>query len=230
MKILILGNGLLGSQIHQQTGWDIISRKSHPFFDFDSISTYKDLLPNYDVILNCVANTSTYTNNYDAIIKTNYEAVMDLVDECNRLNIKLVHISTDYVYAGSDKPAKEDTVPVHANTWYSYSKLIADAYIQSRGIEYLLVRCSHKPNPFPYKKAITTQIGNFDYADVIAGKIVALINHNAAGVYNVGTDTKTVYDLAIRTADVERCNDLINKNMPTDIRMCCYKMEKKLND
>ena len=31
MKILILGNGLLGSEIQKQTGWDLISRKKDGF-------------------------------------------------------------------------------------------------------------------------------------------------------------------------------------------------------
>ena len=27
MKVLILGDGLLGSELHKQTGWDVASRK-----------------------------------------------------------------------------------------------------------------------------------------------------------------------------------------------------------
>jgi hypothetical protein len=67
---------------------------------------------------------------------------------------------------------------------------------------YLLCRCTHKPNPFPYDNAWIDQIGNFDYVDVISKLIVKLITENITGVYNVGTEVKTMYELATQTKEV----------------------------
>ena len=46
-------------------------------------------------------------------------------------NKKLLQFSSDYVYGNSVSNASEEDVPVHAKTWYSYSKLISDAYLAS---------------------------------------------------------------------------------------------------
>jgi hypothetical protein len=51
MKVLVLGDGLLGNEIVNQTGWDFVSRKKHGFSikNFDNFITKE-----YDVVLNCI--------------------------------------------------------------------------------------------------------------------------------------------------------------------------------
>jgi len=78
-KILIIGNGLLGSEIYKQTQWDVISRKYNNF-DFDNINTYVKYLYDYDQIINCVAYTKTYSEKKEKHWNTNYKAVADLTD------------------------------------------------------------------------------------------------------------------------------------------------------
>lgn len=216
--MVILGDGLLGTELIKQLGCSYISRKKDGI-DFDDINTYKNFLKDHNTIINCIANTNTYSTDKEAILKTNYEAVVNLADYCKENNKQLVQISTDYVYSGSESNASEKSVPVHCPTWYAYSKLLADAYIELKVPYHLIIRCSHKPNPFPYPKAITTQVGNFDYVDVIAEKIANLIKGGADGIVNVGTEKKTMFDLAIRTAKVEAINTKIHPLMPTDISM-----------
>ena len=50
------------------------------------------------------------------------------------------------------------------------------------------MRCTHKENPFNYNKGYTNQIGNFDYVDKVSDIIINLIEGNANGVYNIGTE------------------------------------------
>ena len=155
---------------------------------------------------------------------------MNLVDWCNENNKKIVHISTDYIYSNSVSNASEDDVPVSNKTWYAYTKLLGDAYVQARAKDYLLIRTSFKPSPFPYPEAIITQIGNFDYVNKISELIIKLINKNAVGVFNVGTKRKTIYDLAVQTnADIRGAFRVLNKEMPRDITMNVSKMEKFLS-
>jgi len=212
MNIAILGNGLLGSEIQKQTGWDIISRKENGFditqpdmfityfIDiFDGIIASKK----YDVIVNCIANTNTYSNNKEEHWNVNYKGVVDLVDFCNLWKIKLVHISTDYVYTNSIDKVSENDIPIHGNNWYSYTKLLGDAYIELKSNNYLICRGTHKPNPFPYDKAWVDQIGNFDYVDIIANLITQLIKNNNSGLFNIGTQTKSIFQLATQTTQVK---------------------------
>jgi dTDP-4-dehydrorhamnose reductase len=195
MKVLVLGDGLLGSEIVKQTNWDYISRKKDGF----DITKNDFNFHGYDVIINCIAFTNTYSNDKENNWNVNYKAVADLVDYCNNQNIKLVHISTDYVYTNSNSEVSENDIPVHGNNWYSYTKLLADAYIELKSNNYLICKGTHKPNPFPYERAWDDQWGNFDYVDVISSLIINLVMSNNFGIFNVGTEFKSMFDLAKQT-------------------------------
>lgn len=220
MKVLIMGDGLLGSEIHKQTGWDYISRKKDGI-DFGDFNSYINHITKYDVILNCIAYTNTYDTERENHWKTNVKDTSILSDVCDGFGKKLVHISTDYIYANSDSNAAvSETVPVHHNSWYGYTKQIIDGYIQLKNSNHLIIRCSHKPTPYPYDNATTAIVGNFDYVDVIAKLIIDTITENKRGVYNIGTELKSIYDLAIKTkADVTKTSKLPVPNMPTNVSM-----------
>lgn len=212
MNIVILGNGILGSEIQKQTGWDIISRKENGF-DITQPDMFMDYFidvfdgviasKRYDIIINCIANTNTYSNNKEEHWNVNYKGVADLVDFCNLWRIKLVHVSTDYVYTNSINEASENDIPIHGNNWYSYTKLLGDAYIELKSNSYLICRGTHKPNPFPYDKAWIDQIGNFDYVNIIANLIIQLIKNDNTGLFNIGTQIKSMFELATQTNPVK---------------------------
>lgn len=224
MKVLVLGDGLLGSEIVKQTNWDYVSRKKDGFdirndnFDFAE----------YNVIVNCIAYTNTYSNNREDNWDINYKAVANLVDYCNLKNIKLVQISTDYVYTNSVSNATEDDIPIHGNNWYSYTKVLADAYIELKSKNYLICKGTHKPNPFPFEKAWVDQFGNFDYVNVIASLIVNLIISNSFGIFNVGTEYKSMFDLAIKTN--KKVEPILKPEyVPNNLTMNISKLKNVLN-
>lgn len=228
MSVLIIGDGLLGSEIIKQTGWDYISRKKDQI-DFTDISTYKEKLSNYNTILNCVGFTKTYSDDNETVRKINYEGVISLSDYCEKENKKLVHISTDYVYTNSKNNSTENDLPLISPNWYTYYKLLSDEYIVSKNNNFLVCRCSFKPNPFPYENAWVDHIGNFDYVDVISTLLIQLINKNAKGLFNVGTEIKSIYDLAIKT------NSKVTKSfkpemVPSNVSMDVTKLTKFLNE
>jgi len=196
MSNLILGDGLLGSEIAKQTGWNYISRKKDGI-SIDKISMFCQ--GKEDVIINCIGHTDTYSDNKKLHMDINFKFVVNLVNACNMIKKKLVHISTDYVYSNSVQYAKETDVPVHNPTWYGYSKVLADGYIENFSNDYLICRMTHKPKPFPYEKAWRNQIGNFDYVDNQAKRLVRLVNSDVTGIVNVGRETVSMYELAKET-------------------------------
>jgi len=231
MTNLILGAGKLGKEISKQTGWDVLDRGVQTWFDFCDINTYFRIMSSYDTIINCVGNTNTYSNDKEGHLSVNFKAVCKLVDYCNDDKKRLVHISTDHVYCGSTKPASEENIPIHSNNWYSYSKLLGDGYVQAMAEDYLLIRTSFKPYPYPYDNAITTQKGNFDYIDIIANYIIILIKKRAFGTYNVGTEVKTIYDLAVRcNPDVIKSDKILNETMPRDVTMDISKLRRFIRE
>ena len=138
----------------------------------------------------------------------------------------MVHKSSDYIYSGSKTLASEDDVPVHCRNWYGYTKLLADGHIQLKSKNYLLLRGTHKKEPFIHRHAWTNQKGNFDYVSVIAKLYIQLIEEGVTGIYNVGTEVKTMYDLAKRTkTDVKPTAGLVNESTPKNLTMNLKKME-----
>ena len=127
-KILVIGDGILGSEIIKQTNWDYISRKKDGI-EFTILETYNNKMLNYDTIFNCVAFTETYSEDKNTSREINYVAVTKLSDFCTIHNKKLIHISTDYLYSNSVENAKEDDLPLVSENWYTYHKLLADEYI-----------------------------------------------------------------------------------------------------
>ena len=198
MKIIVLGDGLLGSEIVKQTNWNYLSRMKDGI-DFCSPKSYDDKICEYDTVINCIGYTDTYSQDKEKHRQINYESVSILSDICDKNNKKLIHISTDYVYSNSIGDASETDIPLISENWYSYYKLMADEYIILKNKNYLICRTSFKPNPFPYDVAWIDQIGNFDYVDVISNLIIKLIITEQSGVYNVGTVLKTMYELALST-------------------------------
>lgn len=230
MNKIILGDGLLGSELVKQTDWDYISRKKDSI-DFTDFSSYRNLIYNYDVVVNCIAYTNTYDTEREKHWETNYKGVAELVQICNILNKKLIHISTDYLYSNSESNASEEDVPVHCKNWYGYTKLLADGYVQLEANNYLVIRCTHKPYPFSYEEAFVNQIGNFDYVNNISQIIVKLIENDAQGVYNVGTEMKSMYNMAVKTKeDVRPVNRKIHDTMPSDVSMNIDKLNIFLKD
>ncbi len=230
MKILILGDGILGSEFRKQFGWDYISRKKNSF-DFESLESYKHLLNDYDTIVNCIANCDTYNEKRDVSWNINFKATVDLIDFLEDHKKKLVHIGTDQLYANSVTNASELDVPVHTSTWYSYSKLLADAYVQLKMSRFLIFRGTHKKKPFEYDKGMVDQIGNFDYVDTIAELMGKLIISNKQGIYNIGTEKKSAYELGKQTKkNIEKFHGKFFESQPTDLTMNIDKLKKEMND
>jgi dTDP-4-dehydrorhamnose reductase len=229
MRAVILGDGLLGSYLRDKTQWDFISRKKDGI-DFSNLDSYSSKLEEYDIVVNCIANTDTYSKDKDSHWSINYEGVANLIDFCNDTNKKIIHISTDYIYTFSKENASENDVPVHSRNWYGYTKLLGEGYVLLRSKNYLIIRTTQKKTPFTYSKAYINQIGNFDYVDKIGDLIIRLIESGTTGIYNVGTDKKSMYDLALQTNDkVFATMDLFDPTTPTNVTMDLSKMDKFLD-
>jgi dTDP-4-dehydrorhamnose reductase len=228
MNIIVLGDGLLGSEIVNQTNWKFISRKKDGI-DANQFENWSNQILQYDIIINCIAFTKTYDIDKEKNWLLNLSFVDKLIDFCNINNKKLVHISTDYIYTNSISNATEEDVPVHLGTWYGYTKLVGDALVQLRSKNYIVCRLSHKPNPFPYDNAWFDIKTNCDYVDVISDLIIKLVTSNTTGVYNVGTELKSIYDLVKKTNSEIKAS-YKPKQAPSDISMNINKLKNKLNE
>ena len=95
-----------------------------------------------DVIINCAAftNVDGCETNLDAAFKVNALGARNLAIAAEEVSAKLVHVSTDYVFAGvGSEPFKEfdKTEPVSA---YGTTKLLGENYVREFSSKYYIVR------------------------------------------------------------------------------------------
>ena len=220
-KVLIIGDGILGSEIYNQTGWDIVSRKKTGF----NISSFdlRDLL-HYEIVINCIAHTDTYSNGKIKHFEVNYNFTKKLSDFCVNRNIKLVHISTEFVYANNLTPPTENDKPLPHNSWYAKTKLLADNYIELTNSSALICRLLHKPNNFDYQEVWDVKTSG-DKVENIVPLILKLIQKQAVGIYNVGTGDKSLLELNPKAKLVQP-----PEYVPTDTRMNLDKLTNLLGN
>lgn len=190
----ILGNGLLGKALQQETKWKSISRNVG--FDITDLNTFRLLFnkeKKYSTLINCIAITDTYSNDKKSLFNVNYKGVVDLVKFCNEHSIKLIHISTAYVYSNCIHEAKEEEEITYVDNYYTESKLLADLHIKQYCNDYIILRVLHKEFP-RYEYGWVDQLGNYMLPDELALEIKKIAQKNYTGMLNIGGDLKTAYD------------------------------------
>jgi dTDP-4-dehydrorhamnose reductase len=126
-KIIVTGpSGKLGSEFVR---WGI-----EPYSLRDGVQN----LPDCDVVINCAAYTDvdrseTPTGN-QAAYYSNVRLVRDLLSECDKRSIRIIHFSTDFVFDGIHGPYTEKDRPVRSVNHYGQTKLLADMFINDMRI------------------------------------------------------------------------------------------------
>ncbi len=139
MRILVTGkNGQLGKSINkvvnqtkQKHKFVFTGRHELDLSDNDSIDSYFNN-NSFDVIVNCAAYTQVdkAEEDLDLTKKVNYCAVKQLATIARKKQIKLIHLSTDYVFDGTSKrPYIETDIPNPINV-YGKSKLSGEQAIK----------------------------------------------------------------------------------------------------
>jgi dTDP-4-dehydrorhamnose reductase len=144
MKVLITGvSGLVGRELkivltEKNINW-IGTFNSNPvdnaykvnFLDYEEVLKFFELnKPN--VCVNCIAerNVDLCENNWKHTKEANIRSVENIAKVCNKLNIYLIHISTDYVFDGVIQPNVPNS-QVNPLQNYGISKLLAEYRIKS---------------------------------------------------------------------------------------------------
>ena len=83
--------------------------------------------------------TDVCENDWNKTKQTNIELVHITSFVCNKLNIRFVHISTDYVFDGSRQPNYPDS-PKNPLQNYGISKLISEYRVQKNCTSYAIIR------------------------------------------------------------------------------------------
>jgi len=150
MNILITGsNGQLGSEIK-----DLVSNYKHFYFFFkdlpelnicnaDSIETFI-VNQKINTVINCAAYTEVDNAEKNAEIseQVNAKGVLNLVNALKKVNGKLIHISTDYVFDGNSFIPYNELDEVNPIGVYGNTKRRGELAIINSDIDGLVIRTS----------------------------------------------------------------------------------------
>lgn len=204
MKILLFGSsGTLGKEI-QKLNADLIC-PTHNECNIADMNTVGNLIYIHkpDIVINAAAiidNRIIEAEPEDAIY-VNIIGAANVSRACLAYNVRLVYISTDYLYPGDRGNYREDD-PLKPFNLYAWTKLGGEASTVAVK-NHLIIRTSFGENTFDYKEAFTDKWSSKCYVDEIAPMILEAAISPLTGVLNLGTERKTLFDYASQRSVVK---------------------------
>ena len=135
---------------------------------------------------------SIHKKNINKSIDLNIIGTCNLVKEVSKLNIKLIYLSTNYIYPGNSGSYTEQD-PIKPWNNYGWSKLGGESAVQMYKNSLILRLCMTE-KPFIHKKAYANVKSNFIFQEDAAKIILRILNKR--GIINVGGSSKTIYNFA----------------------------------
>ena len=150
MRVLITGsNGQLGSEIKElYSKYDNIECifKDLPELDIYDAESVNTLIK--DEHINAVINCAAYTyvdkaeENVEIAERVNSIGVYNLVEALDKINGKLIHISTDYVFDGNNLQPYKESDPTCPISVYGKTKRAGELAVTNSKIDALVIRTS----------------------------------------------------------------------------------------
>lgn len=149
MKVLIIGNkGQLGWAIERQAAIEGIATEGVdlPELDLTSWEDVKQLIgkERFAAIVNAAAYTAVdkAESDVDTAFAVNRDGVAHLADACRENGIPLIHISTDYVFDGTNTVPYKPEDPINPLGVYGRSKAEGEEALRARLPNHIIIRTS----------------------------------------------------------------------------------------
>ena len=175
-----------------------------------------------DVIINTAAmtNVDACENDQQNCFALNVGAVKNLIDSCERHDIQLIHLSTDFIFDGENGPYTEEDVP-NPLSYYGQTKLDAEELLKNSSCRWVILRtiivygivndmsrsnivlwaksALEKGNPI---NVVDDQWRMPTLAEDLAHCCLLAAKKNAKGVFNAsGKDMLSIIELVRKVAD-----------------------------
>ena len=233
MKILITGgSGKLAKEIVDNANTHEIISLSKDVLNVYYIDQIESAIKTYqpDVFIHAGALTRPMIKHIETpnlSIQSNIIGTSNVVLMCMKYNIKLVYISTDYIYPCTDGNYSE-TDPILPVNEYAWSKLGGECAVKLYKNS-LILRMALCQKPFPHPKALADIKKSYMYMDTAANIIIKLIDK--FGTINVGGDAMSPYEFAKKdNTDIEKIylSDINDVNMGKDSSLNITKLKQNL--
>jgi len=128
-------------------------------------------------------------------IQLNIIGTANVVMACRKNNVKLIYLSTNYVYpCMSGNYKEEDSLKPFNN--YGWSKLGGEAAVQMYPNSLILRACITE-KPFIHSKAFSNINSSFIFHDEFAKNFSKILNKS--GIINIGGINQSIYKFAIKS-------------------------------
>ena len=150
MKVLITGsNGQLGSEIRELASeYENLEciYKDLPELDICDTETLTTIITDQHInaVINCAGYTAVDKAEEEALIaqKVNSEGVLNLANALKKVDGKLIHISTDYVFDGNHSQPYKESDPVSPIGVYGETKRAGELAVLNSSIDTIVIRTS----------------------------------------------------------------------------------------
>ncbi len=250
MKVLITGsNGQLGSEINELAA-DYLKLdgifKDLPELDICNIEALEKFIIDNQInaVINCAAYTEVDKAEEDEVVakKVNSDGVKNLVNALQKINGKLIHISTDYVFDGNNSEPYKESDPVFPVGVYGETKRAGELAVINSKIDGIVIRSSWLYSTFGNNflktmlnlgkekeslNVISDQIGTPTYAKNLAKTCLDILSISGSGkmskkgkIYHYSnTGFASWYDFAVLIMKIAKLNCKVNpiqtKDYPT---------------
>ncbi len=234
-KILVTGaKGQLGRELQSIVGsdWCFTDVDELDICSEEAVEAY--VTSNHiDTIVNCAAytNVDRAEDEPQEAERINSDAVALLAEVARRHNIRLIHISTDYVFGGThyNTPISEDAEPQPLGV-YGTTKLMGERVVAKSGCRHVIIRTAWLYSPYGKNfvstilrlaterdtiRVVSDQIGSPTYAhdlalvirDISEGRIAAegLYHYTNEGVVSWYEFARAIVNIAGLECKVEAC-------------------------
>ena len=149
MKILLTGaNGQLGlelrKQLQKEKNVNEVISTDYDTLDITNLEDVRRKLGEcmLDIVINCAAHTAVdkCEEDIENAYKINAIGPKNLAIVCEELGIKLIQVSTDYIFNGQESaPRREDDRP-NPQSIYGSSKLLGEEYVKTFCKKHFIIR------------------------------------------------------------------------------------------
>ena len=254
-KVAITGsNGLLGQTLvnlllHEKEKYQVFGlsrgknrsgRSDFDYFDVDitnpqqTSEVLKKIAPDFVVNTAAMTNVDACEDDKESCDKLNVEAVQFLANVCNEINAHLIHISTDFIFDGTQGYYKETDDP-NPLSHYGMSKLKSEEVLINSVSDYTILRTilvygkvnNHGRNNIVLwvkemlenGKEITIVNDQFrmpTYVEDLAKACKLSIDKQAKGIFNISSkELLSVYEITQQIAEVFELNKSLIKPIST---------------
>lgn len=168
-----------------------------------------------DTIISCAAftNVDGCETNPEAAFKVNAIGASNLAQAAERINARLIHVSTDYVFRGEGNKPLDESERVDPKSVYGKTKALGEEYVKNFCHRYFIVRTAwlygyagknfvktivNAGKKFGKLEVVNDQLGNPTNAEDLAYHLLKMVVSKEYGVYHcTGEGICSWYDFAV---------------------------------